>query len=178
MVPWNGRIYEAVAARAAHRSPRDLHHAALTVGLDGATISIEMGPVWNVPDADRGVVGTGPVGSPLLGRLRMFRYEIRCWPGGRIPDLDHAVDSHEMSSDRARASWVLELTREVPLATWGRDEQRAGEMWNSNSMVSWLLSRSGHDLTPVQPPVRGRAPGWDAGLVAAARIPSTRRTKP
>ena len=169
MVSWNGRFYEAIAAKSAHRPRRDLYHAALTVGLDGITTSIEMGPVWNVPDADRGVVGTGPVGSPLLGRARMFRYEIRCWPGGRIPDLDHAVDSFQVSADRARATRVLELTREVPLATWGRDEQRAGEMWNSNSMVSWLLARSGHDLAQVQPPTRGRAPGWDAGLVVAAR---------
>ena len=170
VVRWNGRIYEAIAARSAHRPPRDLYHAALTVSLDGVTTSIEMGPVWNVADPDRGVVGTGPVGSPLLGRIRMFQYEIRCWRGGRIPDLDYAVQSHELSSDRARAAQVLDLTREVPLATWGRDEQRAGEMWNSNSMVSWLLARSGHDLAQVQPPARGRAPGWDAGLVVAARV--------
>ncbi|WP_299445070.1 hypothetical protein [uncultured Phycicoccus sp.] len=172
VVRWNGRIYEAIAARAAHRPPRDIYHAALTVGLDGITTSIEMGPVWNVPDADRGVVGTGPVGSPLLGRVRMFRYEIRCWPGGRIPDLDDAVESSQVSADPARATRVLELTREVPLATWGRDEHRAGEMWNSNSMISWLLSRSGHDLSRVHPPARGRAPGWDAGLVVAARATS------
>ena len=159
-----------IAARSAHRPPRDLYHAALTVSLDGVTTSIEMGPVWNVADPDRGVVGTGPVGSPLLGRIRMFQYEIRCWRGGRIPDLDYAVQSHELSSDRARAAQVLDLTREVPLATWGRDEQRAGEMWNSNSMVSWVLARSGHDLAQVQPPARGRAPGWDAGLVVAARV--------
>jgi hypothetical protein len=169
VVGWNGRIYEAIAAKSAHRPRRDLYHAALTVGLDGITTSIEMGPVWNVPDADRGVVGTGPVGSPLLGRVRMFRYEIRCWPGGRIPDLDYAVDSFQVSADREHAAQVLSLTREVPLATWGRDEQRAGEMWNSNSMVSWLLSRSGHDPASLQPPARGRAPGWDAGLVVAAR---------
>ena len=140
VVRWNGRIYEAIAARSAHRPRRDLYHAALTVHLDGVTSSIEMGPVWNLTDSDRGVVGTGPVGSPLLGRYRMFRYEVRCWPGGRIPDLDQAVDSFQVSSDRAHAIEVLNLTREAPLATWGRDEQRTGEMWNSNSLVSWLLS--------------------------------------
>ena len=90
-------------ARSAHRPPCDLYHAALTVGLDGLTTSIEMGPVWNVADAERGVVGTGPVGSPLLGRFRIFRYEVRCWPDGRIPDLDHAVSSSQVSSDREHA---------------------------------------------------------------------------
>ena len=173
MVGWNGRIYEAVVARSAHRPRRDLYHAALTVALDGITSSIEMGPVWNVANADRGVVGTGPVGSPLLGRFRMFRYEVRCWPGGRIPDLDLAVSSFQVSSDRAHAIQLLDLTREFPLATWGRDEQRTGEMWNSNSLVSWLLARSGHDPTQVQPPARGRAPGWNAGLVVAGRWEAT-----
>ena len=39
---------------------------------------------------------------------------------------------------------------------------RTGEMWNSNSVVSWALTRSGVDLTAVRPPGNGRAPGWDA----------------
>jgi hypothetical protein len=34
-----------------------------------------------------------------------------------------------------------------PALTWGLDEQRTGEMWNSNFLVSWRLVRSGHDLT-------------------------------
>ncbi len=99
----------------------------------------------------------------------MFRYEVRCWPGGRIPDLDHAVSSLPLSTDRERAACVLGLTHEAPMATWGRDEQHAGEMWNSNSLISWLLARSGHDLAHVRPPAGGRAPGWKAGLAVAAR---------
>ena len=54
---------------------------------------IEMGPVWNTPDPQRGVVGEGPVGLRSLGRSRLFRYEVRCWRDGRIPDVDEAVDS-------------------------------------------------------------------------------------
>ena len=68
---------------------------------------------------------------------------------------------------RARA--LLDLVDAFPNSTWGRDEQGAGEMWNSNSLTSWLLVRSGHDLTNVRPPERGRAPGWDAGRVVGAR---------
>jgi hypothetical protein len=45
---------------------------------------------------------------------------------------------------------------------------RTGEMWNSNSLISWVLASSGHDLTGVAPPGDGRAPGWDAGALAAA----------
>jgi hypothetical protein len=42
-------------------------------------------------------------------------------------------------------------------------------MWNSNSLTSWLLARSGHDPWVIAPPERGRAPGWHAGLALAGR---------
>jgi hypothetical protein len=57
----------------------------------------------------------------------------------------------------------------VPALVWGRDESHAGEMWNSNSLISWLIARSGLDVESVRPPAGGRAPGWDAGLVVARR---------
>jgi hypothetical protein len=64
---------------------------------------------------------------------------------------------------------VLSLVDRFPTATWGRDEQRAGDMWNSNSLVSWVLARAGIDMTTVQPPQGGRAPGWAAGIAVASR---------
>ena len=57
--------------------------------------------------------------------------------------------------------------------TWGRDELGTGDMWNSNSLISWLLARSGHDTDAVAPPAGGRAPGWSAGLMVAAREAET-----
>jgi len=129
-----------------------------------------MAPVWNERSDDRGAVSEGVVGSRLLRGLRMFRYEIRCWHDGRIPDVDEAVDSpHTLSRDTEMARQVLDLLPEFPRCTWGADELHTGDMWNSNSLVSWLLARSGHDLTTVTPPADGRAPGWSAGLVVAAR---------
>ncbi len=166
----NGWIYEAVAARLAGRARRALYHSALEVHFAGDRFVIEMGPVWNTPDPQRGVVGQGPVGLRSLGRSRLFRYEVRCWRDGRIPDVDEAVDSpHTLSRDTERARRVLDLLPEFPRCTWGADELHTGDMWNSNSLVSWLLARSGHDLTTVTPPADGRAPGWSAGLVVAAR---------
>jgi hypothetical protein len=61
------------------------------------------------------------------------------------------------------------MTHSVPPLTGGRDELRTGDMWNSNSLTSWLLARTGHDLTTIRPPSRGRAPGWDAGMALASR---------
>jgi hypothetical protein len=42
-------------------------------------------------------------------------------------------------------------------------------MWNSNSVIAWLIARSGLDAEAIQPPTGGRAPGWNAGLVVARR---------
>jgi hypothetical protein len=42
-------------------------------------------------------------------------------------------------------------------------------MWNSNSVISWLIARSGLDVDSVELPTGGRAPGWRAGIVVAHR---------
>lgn len=169
-VRWNGLVFEALAARLQHRQRSDLYHSALEVHLDGERYVIEQAPVWNTRRADRGVVCEGPVGAPWLGRWRLFRYEVRRWRDGVIPDAREAVDSPRcVSTGAAAARRVLDLVPGSPTATWGRDELRTGEMWNSNSLVSWLLARSGHDTGAIVPPAHGRAPGWSAGLTLAAR---------
>lgn len=168
----SGRVYEAMVATQHHRGRSDLYHSALIVQLDGHAFAIEMGPVWATSDPNRGVVAEGSVGMLSWGRARLFRYEIRCWRDGTIPDLSAAVESpRRVSTDESRARRVLDLVTSFPTATWGRDEQEAGEMWNSNSLTAWLLSCSGHDPAApgLQPPAGGRAPGWSAGLIVAAR---------
>jgi hypothetical protein len=131
---------------------------------------IEMAPVWNEHTKERGVVAEGSVGMRGAGRFRLFRYEIRCWQDGYIPDVDEAVDSPQfLSTDREHAAQILELVPYVPTAVWGRDELGTGDMWNSNSLVSWLIARSGLPSADTHPPAGGRAPGWNAGLVVARR---------
>ena len=170
VVRWNGRVYEWLSARRQHRAALDLYHAGLMLHFGDITYAIEMGPVWNVSADDRGVVREGPVGARWLGRFRIFRYEARCWAGGHIPDIAEAVDSPvRTTDDPERVEGVLRMLRGVPSLTWGRDELRTGEMWNSNSLVAWVLARTGHDMEEIGPPRRGRAPGWDAGLVLADR---------
>jgi hypothetical protein len=169
-VRWNGRLFEAVAARYQHRVPLDLYHSALEVCFGDDRFVIEMAPVWGNKEADRGVVGEGAVGLPWLGRSRYFRYEVRRWRDGIIPDVAEAVASpRRLSATRAQARRVLELVPAFRTVTWGRDELATGDMWNSNSLISWLLARSGHDTATIAPRMHGRAPGWDAGLVVAAR---------
>jgi len=166
----NGRIFEALSARTQRRDRCDLYHSALEVQLGPANYAIEMAPVWNEPTKERGVVAEGAVGHRLVGRFRLFRYEIRCWRDGRIPDIGEAVDSpRRLSGDPACAAGILDLVRQVPTAVWGRDDLNAGEMWNSNSLISWLIARAGIETASINPPAGGRAPGWRAGLVVASR---------
>ncbi len=164
-----GRVYETVAARVTGRPSRDLYHSALIVTIDGAQTAIEMAPVWT-KRGERGVVTEGPVGARLLGRSRLFRYEIRRWKAGSIPDAAAAVGGPSTVSTRSDvARTILELVPEFPTHVWGRDELRTGDMWNSNSLVSWLLVRAGLSVAGIRPPQGGRAPGWNAGVIAATR---------
>jgi hypothetical protein len=169
-VRWNGHMFEAIAARRGHRIRRDLYHSALEVHLGDARFVIEMTPAWGNSDGDRGVVCTGAVGLRALGRSKLFRYEVRRWSDGTIPDVAEAVGGAQtITDDSTLAQRLLELVPHVPTATWGRDESRTGDMWNSNSLTSWLLARSGCRTEELLPPPGGRAPGWDAGLVIADR---------
>ena len=130
---------------------------------------IEQAPAWG-QGSRRGVVAEGAVGARVLGRFRLFRYEIRSWREGIISDIAEAVESPlRLSDELAPAQRLLELAPHVPTPVWGRDELGAGEMWNSNSTVSWLLARSGLDVDSIPLPRAGRAPGWNAGIAIARR---------
>jgi len=117
VVAFNGRVFEALAAGRAHRPRRALYHAALVVETAGVRFAIELAP--ETDDA----VATGPVGARWAGRLRLFRYGLRCTPGGTIPDLAYAVGGAvHVSGDPAVAARIVALAPQVPRLTWGRDE--------------------------------------------------------
>jgi hypothetical protein len=166
----NGRLYEWLLAHREHRPAADLYHAALVMELDGTSYAAEVAPVWNVNRNERGAVREGPVGAGWLGRFRAFRYEVRCWPGGFIPDIAYAVElPTRITNDPGQVRAVLDTLPRVPPLIWGRDQLRTGDMWNSNSVVSWALACTGHDVAKIAPPAGGRAPGWRAGLILAQR---------
>jgi hypothetical protein len=168
----NGRVFEAVVSRIERRDAADLYHSALIVLAPRGRFVIEQAPAWWTGAADRGVVSEGSVGSRWAGRFRLFRYELRCWEDGVIPDIDEAVDSpRRLTEDAQVAERILDLLPLVPMATWGRDELDTGEMWNSNSVISWLLARAELEAESIRPPACGRAPGWQAGIAVARRRP-------
>jgi hypothetical protein len=165
----NGLVFEAIVARLERRYRSDLYHSALQVFVPEGRFVIEQAPAWG-ESGQRGVVAEGAVGIRAAGRFRLFRYEVRRWRDGVIPDLAEAVESPQhLSDDTERAQRLLDLVSQMPTPVWGRDELRTGEMWNSNAFISWLLVRSGVDVSAIHPPAGGRAPGWHAGLVVARR---------
>ena len=171
VVRCSGRVYERIVAARQRRPPARIYHAALVARLGAEETTIEMAPT---PDrtgrTTRGVVAEGPVGLHWLGRWRLFRYELRRWPQGTIPDLAAAAAHATVTTDRARVERLLDAVPGVPTLTWGRDELGVGDMWNSNSVVAWLLGTAALLDGAVPPPHGGRAPGWLAGL-SALRVP-------
>jgi hypothetical protein len=166
----NGRVYEAVTARLGHRPTCDLYHSGLVVHVPEGRFVIEQAPVRDFNGAQRGVVAEGAVGARWAGRFRIFRYEVRSWRDGVIPDVAEAVESPQrLSNDARQAQRLLDLVPSVPTPVWGRDELDTGEMWNSNSIISWLIARSGIAAEAIPLPNGGRAPGWEAGIAVARR---------
>lgn len=169
-VRFNGRVYEAVAARLERRVPQDLYHTALIVSIPEGRFTVEC--AWPSPDANtssRGVVVEGPVFARSAARSRAFRYEVRCWRDGVVPDLGEARGgAHRVSADADTARRLIDITQRVPGLTWGRAPlPGVGDMWNSNSVISWLLASCDLDVEAMDPPSGGRAPGWHAGVVVA-----------
>lgn len=185
LVRASGWIFEALAAARSHRRRQRLFHTSLSVRLDGVRWTIEMTPAWSPQSPGREVVVQGPVGHLVLGRSRWFRYSVNRWRDGHVEDIASAVDSPQrLSTERRSAQLLLDLVPQAPAYTWGRDEQHTGEMWNSNSLTAWLLSRSGVQVRALRPPAGGRAPGWSAGLAVAGRagagpeVPRARDLRP
>jgi hypothetical protein len=171
----SGKVFEAISALVQGRSRCDLYHSALEIVLPDGRYVIELNPVPDLHGSQRGVVGEGPVGSRWGGRVRQLGYEIRCSPGGVISGAGSARSAPvQMTADTASAQRIVNMDPPGPPLVWGRDEIHAGDMWNSNSVVSWLLDCSGIDVEGVEAPPGGRAPGWQASLAAARRPPPTR----
>ena len=122
-VRFNGRVYEAIKAGCASAALQ-LYHSAVVVELSGERYTIEVAPS---PDGsgDRGVVGTGAVGSRRLGRLRCSD-EVRCWRGGSIPISAMPPTARRLTGDERRPP-AARPRRRRPSAGLGGDELHAGE---------------------------------------------------
>ncbi len=67
----------------------------------------------------------------------------------------------------------------IPLGAGGRSVRFNGQLFEAVlaarehrrrcDLAAWLIAAAGLDADELQPPPRGRAPGWSAGLVVARR---------
>ena len=103
----NGIAYEAVVARLERRARFDLYHSALEIRVPDGRFVIEMTPVRAADGVERDIVAGGPVGARWAGRFRIFRYEIRRWRDGFIPDVAEAVESPRRVIGGARGAQRL-----------------------------------------------------------------------
>ena len=174
----SGKLFEAVSALVARRPRCDLYHSALVISASEDHFVIEQAPVPDLHGERRGVVAEGPVGMGWLGRFRIFRYEVRRWRDGRIPNINQAIGSPvRVTADGDVARRILETLPSIPTPVWGRDELGVGEMWNSNSVVSWVLACSGASIETIHPPANGRAPGWGRGPCGRCKRSRFRHTR-
>jgi hypothetical protein len=175
VVMLSGRCYEALVATRDRRPRRVLYHTALEVWRgDGRRFVVESAPIRDGDAASTGAVAEGPVGSRWLGRFSLFRYAVRRWEDGVIPDAYAAVPGPiHIAADAACAERIYRVVPLAPTPVWGRDELGTGDMWNSNSLTAWVLCQAGIDAATLEPPPGGRAPGWHAGLAVAARTGGT-----
>jgi len=78
-------------------------------------------------------------------------------------------EPQRVTTNRGAVRRMLGVVTTIPTPVWGRDELRAGEMWNSNSVIAWVIATAGVPTDVLQPPPHGRAPGWFSGLEVARR---------
>lgn len=125
---------------------------------ESATVSATIVIYW-IPLGAGASVPHLPLRGPLL-------------EGRPLPDAAAAVGGPiDLACDVETARRLVDLVPSLPTPTWGRDELGVGEMWNSNSVTSWLLVRAGVDTAGLRPP-RGATstPGvWAAGNAADLR---------
>ena len=130
---------------------------------DGTSLVRRSGGAWC--RRGRGRWGcTGPAASDSFGT--------KCVAGATAPSPTSSRRSTALAP--SATIWVARgvcstWCPKVPTPVWGRDDLHAGEMWNSNSLISWLILRSGLDVESIHTPLNGRAPGWSAGIVIARR---------
>jgi len=168
VVPYTSRLWERAEALVNRRRPRALFHAALEIVTGDERFLVEMAPAWGVPAPVRGVVATGPVALTTLGRSHFFRYEVRSWKDGVLPDREWAVGGpRRIELSGSQAEEMLQAVPRVPRLIWGRRTRGSREMWNSNSLIAWLMHEGGIDATQFSPPSEGWAPGWSTGIAVA-----------
>ena len=169
----SGRLFEALCALVQRRPPRDLYHSALIVARSRRALRRRDDADPDQHGERRGVVAEGPVGTRYAARCRLFRYEIHRWHDGVIPDEGDAVSTIRVTTDLASAQRLLDLVPRCPRPSGDGTSSTPARCGTRTRSPVWLLASAAIDIEQIGPPPHGRAPGWCAGAVVAARCRSS-----
>lgn len=160
-------LYESILAAVQRRPRAVLCHSALKIEADGRPYTLELMPV--PAHEEFAPLLTGPVGSSIAGRLRLFRYQLCLKESARLPDESWSIDSPlRLTTDPRTVGALFAVAPSTPAHVWGRRVPGTSEMWASNSTISWLLASVGIPASEIGLPPGTRAPGWNAGLEVVA----------
>ena len=169
----NGRIFEAVGRGLEQRDRVRPLPLRMVVRVPEGEFVIEQAPVGTerelAASSPKAPVGSRwaradsdlPLRDPPLARWR----DPGRRRGGRQPAA--ADRGFPLRAGRARSC------ANVPMPVWGRDELGTGEMWNSNSVVAWLIARSGLAVDAVASTCRRARSGM---ACRSARSPTPGRS--
>jgi hypothetical protein len=139
-------------------------HARQLVDADLATLALPAGDDRLVIEAADGFLAADLRGTTFPAEGSVTGEVLRTGKAAALADA--------ASDDRTTQPIVAAGLGPALVIPW-RCAAGAGEMWNSNSVIAWLLARSGLPIDVIRPPAGGRAPGWQAGVAAAHRPPGT-----
>jgi hypothetical protein len=142
-----------------------------------------MAPIPDLRRERRGVVAEGPVGTKWAGRFRLFRYEIRRWREGVIPDAREAISTVSVGIDLAgrlapvRTQGPPPLPRPAAvLRTMGwRAWAYTGSDGTANSMTTSARMHPSSRMSPAQSNGISRDFGATSDDRSPSRCPRTRR---
>jgi len=110
-----GRLYEWWSARREHRASADLYHCALMLCLDDTRYA--MGPVWNVNDADRGVIAEGQLGRG--GSAGSAHFVTSCGAGpGAASRTSPKLSAAQCAPPKTRRQWQPCSTSSAKYPLW------------------------------------------------------------
>ena len=166
---FNGHLCAPRKTCLERRRPCEVRHSALQIQVPEGRFVVAQTPVPRLSVERRGVVAEGAVGASWAGRFRIFRYEIRLWRNGHIPDVAEAVDSPQrLNSDETLCVARARPGVEVPTPVWGRMGCDR-EMWNWKAITASTSTAAGSRL--VDTASRGGPPPGSRAGVTAARTP-------
>ena len=162
-VRFNGRIFEALdAARRAPSAlrplPRGARRPARRPALHDRARRRRRTPTRRAAASS----APAPSAAATSAGCACFATRFAAGEADRSPTwTTRSAGRCRLTTDPGVARRLLDLVAAVPRPVWGRDELDAGEMWNSNSVIAWLVATAGLPADELEPAAAGQGAGLE-----------------